>query len=313
MLDITNIPPPRVPLIDDRTGLMSREWYRFLLSLFRLTGGGSNDITLQDLQLGPQAQVDFGDLNDSYNQAQLAANCLSAQQVAENSQLLPANDNAQWLQSQMQSIELQSQVSTLSSQLSDVQNQLQALSLSPAHTPHIPRLRYGSFFDTTTQTAAAINTAYGMTFNTTDISNGVTIGSPTSRVYVDTKNVYNIQFSAQVEKTDPGTDVIDIWLRKNGNNINDTNTSIDLSGSGAEYVASWNWLVQSNAGDYYEIVWSSADLNMRLLATVAATNVSACFGKTNGSIVVITQRVALEHMNTRSMAQLGRLQTPSTV
>ena len=51
--NITNIPPPRVPLIDDRTGLMSREWYRFLLNLFTLTGGGSNSTTLQDVQLGP--------------------------------------------------------------------------------------------------------------------------------------------------------------------------------------------------------------------------------------------------------------------
>jgi len=72
MLDITNIPPPRVPVIDDRTGLMSREWYRFLLNLFRLSGSGSSDVTLTDLQLAPQSQVDFGDLNDSYSQAQLS-------------------------------------------------------------------------------------------------------------------------------------------------------------------------------------------------------------------------------------------------
>jgi hypothetical protein len=72
MLDITNIPPPRVPLIDERSGLMSREWYRFFLNLFRLTGGGSSDVTLTDLQLAPQSQVDFGDLNDSYSQAQLS-------------------------------------------------------------------------------------------------------------------------------------------------------------------------------------------------------------------------------------------------
>ena len=51
--NITNIPPPRVPIIDDRTGLMSREWYRFLLNLFALTGGGGNAVSLQDVQLGP--------------------------------------------------------------------------------------------------------------------------------------------------------------------------------------------------------------------------------------------------------------------
>ena len=51
--NITNIPPPRVPIIDDRTGLMSREWYRFLLNIFTLTGGGSSSTTLQDVQLRP--------------------------------------------------------------------------------------------------------------------------------------------------------------------------------------------------------------------------------------------------------------------
>ena len=72
MLDITNIPPPRVPLIDERTGLMSREWYRFLLNLFRLTGSGTNDTTLNDIQLAPKAQVESGDLEDVYVQSQLA-------------------------------------------------------------------------------------------------------------------------------------------------------------------------------------------------------------------------------------------------
>ena len=34
MPNITNITPPRVPLTDPRTGLIAREWYLFLLSLF---------------------------------------------------------------------------------------------------------------------------------------------------------------------------------------------------------------------------------------------------------------------------------------
>ena len=52
-LDITNITPPRVPLTDARTGLISREWYRFFLNLFMLTGSGQNNTSLTDLQLGP--------------------------------------------------------------------------------------------------------------------------------------------------------------------------------------------------------------------------------------------------------------------
>ena len=52
-LNVTNIPAPRVPFIDARTGLMAREWYRFFLNLFVLTGSGSNPTSLDELQIGP--------------------------------------------------------------------------------------------------------------------------------------------------------------------------------------------------------------------------------------------------------------------
>jgi hypothetical protein len=51
--NITNIPSSRVDFIDQRTGLMSREWYRFFLNLFNLTGAGNNPTSLDDLQIGP--------------------------------------------------------------------------------------------------------------------------------------------------------------------------------------------------------------------------------------------------------------------
>jgi len=59
-LNVTNIPAPRVPFIDERTGLMAREWYRFFLNMFVLTGSGSNPTTLDELQLGPPTQPDTG-------------------------------------------------------------------------------------------------------------------------------------------------------------------------------------------------------------------------------------------------------------
>ena len=63
-VDLTNITPPRVPLIDQRTGLIAREWYRFFLNLFQLTGSGQNTTSLTDLQLGPPPtqQEDFTDI-----------------------------------------------------------------------------------------------------------------------------------------------------------------------------------------------------------------------------------------------------------
>ena len=59
-LNITNIPAPRVPFIDERTGLMAREWYRFFLNMFVLTGSGSNATTLDELQIGPPVPTSSG-------------------------------------------------------------------------------------------------------------------------------------------------------------------------------------------------------------------------------------------------------------
>jgi hypothetical protein len=129
---------------------------------------------------------------------------------------------------------------------------------------------YGSFYDTTTQTNPVANVPRSMSLNETDITNGVSISGSTNpfNTYIKTKNagVYNIQFSAQVEKTDSGTDEIVIWLRKNGIDLTDTATTITLVGNSTKVVAAWNWFVTSAANDYYQIIWISADTSMRLLA-----------------------------------------------
>jgi hypothetical protein len=51
--NITQIPAPRVPFIDENTGLISREWFRFLNNQYQLTGGGTTSTTLADLELTP--------------------------------------------------------------------------------------------------------------------------------------------------------------------------------------------------------------------------------------------------------------------
>jgi hypothetical protein len=232
MPNITNITPPRVPLTDPRTGLIAREWYLFLLSLFNQTGGSV--VSLEDVQKGPPAQ----DIDLSALLAQASLN-------AESS-------------------------SALLSQYAQLATDVQALALRPADTPQLPRLRYGSFYDTTDQTAAVINTAYAMTFNATDLSQGVYIGSPTSRVYVDTHNVYNIQFSAQLVNTAGGTHNTWIWLRKNGTNVANSATTLRLQGNNAEEVAAWNFLLEMNAGDYFELMWEVSDLAVSLLADPAS-------------------------------------------
>jgi len=58
--NVTNIPSNRVDFIDPKTGLVSREWYRFFLNLFSLAGSGGNQTSLEDLQVGPPAGSSSG-------------------------------------------------------------------------------------------------------------------------------------------------------------------------------------------------------------------------------------------------------------
>lgn len=156
------------------------------------------------------------------------------------------------------------------------QNQfsLEDLQVGPAvATPTLSLTRYGYFYDTTTQTAASINTAYGMTFNSVGFSRGVTIGSPTSRIYTDRPGLYNIQFSAQLDKTSGGTAFIYIWLRLNGVDVPNSATQIRIQGNDAETVAAWNFVEFMNTGDYFELMWSTDDTSCQILAVPASAPV----------------------------------------
>jgi hypothetical protein len=127
---------------------------------------------------------------------------------------------------------------------------------------------YGAFQDDTTQTAVSANTAYAVKFNTTDLSNGVTVvndgsGNPT-RVTLANTGIYNVQFSLQLEKTGgSGNFIIDIWLRKNGVDIPDTTGKVVLTGSAnaSPIVAAWNYLLDLSGGDYVQLMWSTTNNN----------------------------------------------------
>lgn len=153
-------------------------------------------------------------------------------------------------------------------QIAALQEQITALQQMPPPRQHRTP-RYGSFYDTTTQIPAAINVAYAMTFNTVDLSFGVTRGSPTSRIFVDRSNIYNVQFSAQVHKTSGGVGLVYVWLRKNGTNVPDSTGQIRIQGNDGETLAAWNYIIQLNAGDYIELMWEVDDTSVELLAEAA--------------------------------------------
>ena len=133
---------------------------------------------------------------------------------------------------------------------------------------------YGNFYSTLTQTnvgeAQTPDVANAMTFNSPPDGVGVTIVS-NSRITVANAGTYNLQFSAQVEKTNNGNDSIDIWLAKNGTNVAWSSTRTWLYGNNAKHVSAWNFVITLAANDYLELMWSSANPAVQLTAEGAAT------------------------------------------
>ena len=73
MPNTTTITPPRVPFLDERSGLISREWYRFFLNLFVVTGSGTSPTSTVDLQLAPAATDSTALINQVATDTQLAS------------------------------------------------------------------------------------------------------------------------------------------------------------------------------------------------------------------------------------------------
>lgn len=234
MANTTNIPAPRVAFIDERTGLMSREWYRFFLNLFTLTGQGQTAVSLDDVQIGPPSMAD------------------GMQVPLDNAAPLPADY----------------------SNYAALASLVEGLTMAPPSI-ETQKLYGGSFHDTTTQTAAAINTAYALTFNSTGHSAGVRIGSPTSRIICDNPGYYNFQFSAQLDNTTGGDHLAYIWARINGVDIAASAGQVRLKGNNGELVAAWNYVLPVAAGDYFEVVWAVTDTAVQILSSAASSPVPA--------------------------------------
>jgi hypothetical protein len=132
---------------------------------------------------------------------------------------------------------------------------------------------HGSFYDTTTQTNPVANAVNLMKVNSVYDSNDGTqyaIKKDTSKIYVTQTGVYNIQFSAQLDKTGGGASAVYIWIRINGQNVSNSATKVVIDGPNSEIVAAWNWVLTLAANDYIELAWESSDTNV-VLAAVAAT------------------------------------------
>jgi hypothetical protein len=118
---------------------------------------------------------------------------------------------------------------------------------------------YGQFQSNVDQTAAAIDVAYAVTYTQSDFLDGVTLSSG-SRLTVPNEGVYAVTFSIQLKNTTNDVQDIDIWLRKNGADVADTNSRFSIptrkgSGNPSHLIATTTVMVELAANDYVQVMW----------------------------------------------------------
>lgn len=149
-------------------------------------------------------------------------------------------------------------------------NVLRLYSNNVANAVNAPKV-HGSFYSTVQQNNAGATTVNLMTVNKVATAYGTVVTPPGSRVYVAETGVYNVQFSAQFDKSAGSGADIYIWLRINGSDVPHSASKVRIQGSASELVAAWNFLIVLQANNYVEFAWASSDTNVHISAVAAVT------------------------------------------
>lgn len=393
-LNVTRIPAPRVPLIDERTGQISREWYRFFLNLFDLTGAGSNPTSIDELQLGPpnndQFVLDLQKIADAQtNDSPLVSDVAEMEKQIQQLEVVPPVQNNNFVNTNYVDFEqdapftrqiaragwntsdqtldlgmdygVTQQIgqetyarvrnstgvtipngtavgfvgaatdalsvapyladgsspslyilgimthdlpdsgekgycttwgfvrdldtsafsagdvlyvsSTVAGELTNVKPTapanvipIAAVVVSDATAgvifvrPTITQMQYyGVFSKTSDQTPASANTAYALTFDATDISNGVVIGTPTSRIVVPQSGLYNFNVSVQITSGNTSAKNVWVWFRKNGTDIANSARLVTININNGYVPVSFSEPVSMTASQYVEVMFAADD------------------------------------------------------
>jgi hypothetical protein len=122
---------------------------------------------------------------------------------------------------------------------------------------------------TSNQTAAAANTAYALTY-TASVEEGISNGTPASRIVFEEAGEYMVAFSAQIASTSSSTVNFWFWPRVNGTDVAGSTMKNALHQNGSVLVVSRSAIFTFAAGDYLEAMWA-VDNTSGFLSAAAAT------------------------------------------
>jgi hypothetical protein len=154
---------------------------------------------------------------------------------------------------------------------------------------------YGSFYDTTNQSAANTTTAYPVTCDTPDGADGITLVSG-SKITFAHPGRYNIQFSFQFVNTD-NNDLnpheVNIWFRQNGSDIANSNSRFSIPTKHGSYnghlIAAMNFIVMTTSdNEYVQITWQTENTSITMETLTAGTTPTT---PVTPSVIITAQQI----------------------
>lgn len=129
---------------------------------------------------------------------------------------------------------------------------------------------YGEFTKTSDQSPSVVNTAYALTFDNVEIAEGLSLGSPTSRIVVSQSGLYQFDATIQVGSSNSNAKTMWLWFRKNGTDIDKTSRLVTININNGYTAMSIAEFFSLAAGDYIEIMFAADDTAITV-DNVAAT------------------------------------------
>lgn len=294
MPNITTIAAARVPLVDS-DGLITREWYRFLFNLNELTSGST--LSLSDLQKGPSSYPEFlaqlATVNDAAQLSYMPIDDKPIESQIDGLSIAPINDIVKsnpiygsFYDTLNQNIGSITEVYPVKIGTTDLSSGVYVSPISATFTATIDNgagasgtvlnvsavtsgtISLGMVLTGTGVTAGQQVVAFGTgtggtgTYTVSSaqlLASGTITGDLATRIKVTNAGVYNYQFSLQFVNPNASPAAINVWFRKNGTDIAQSNSGYTVPGKHAggdgQLIAAINYFMALSVNDYIELMW----------------------------------------------------------
>jgi hypothetical protein len=137
---------------------------------------------------------------------------------------------------------------------------------------------YGSFSSTTNQPVGytgATGASTPISYTTSEITNGVNIGTPQSRIVITNAGTYKFSYTINFTKTQVESEIVYVWIVINGVPLARSATALTLNTQNGYSSANGEYIYTFSANDYFEVYFTSTNSDTSAATIPAVGDVPA--------------------------------------